>query len=144
MLKEFKDFVSRGNVVDMAVGIIIGAAFGSIITSLVNDIIMPPVGLLLQGVNFKDLFISLNGKAYPSLQAAQAASAPTINYGNFFNTVIDFVIVAIVIFLLVKGINRLKQPSKTPDPTTKECQYCHTTIPIKAVRCPNCTSDLKA
>ncbi len=144
MLKEFREFVARGNVVDMAVGIIIGAAFGAIVTSLVNDIIMPPIGLLLKGVNFKDLFISLTGQAYPSLQAAQAAGAPTINYGNFLNIVINFVIVAFVIFLMVKGINQLKRPAPAAEPTTKECQYCHTTIPIKAVRCPNCTSDLKA
>lgn len=144
MLKEFKEFVSRGNVMDMAVGIIIGAAFGAIVTSLVNDIIMPPVGALLSGVNFKDLFYTLNGKTYPSAAAAQAASAPALYYGNFINTIINFLIVALVIFLVVKGINRLKQPAKPAEPTTKECQYCHTNIPIKAVRCPNCTSDLKA
>ncbi len=144
MLKEFRDFVARGNVMDMAVGIIIGAAFGAIVTSLVNDIIMPPVGLLLKGVNFKDLFWSLNGQAYKSLAEAQAAGAPTINYGNFINTVIDFVIVALVIFMLVKGINRLKRPAAAAAPTTKECPYCHTNIPIKATRCPNCTSEIKA
>ena len=145
MLKEFREFVSRGNVVDLAVGVVIGAAFGAVVTSLVNDIIMPPIGLLLKGVNFKDLFVSLNGQAYPSLAAAQAAGAPTLNYGNFINTVIDFLIVALVIFLLVKGINRLKRPAPAPAaaPTTKECDYCHTTIPIKATRCPNCTSELK-
>ena len=144
MLKEFREFIARGNVVDMAVGIIIGAAFGGVVTSLVNDIIMPPVGMLLNGINFKDLFVTLNGKTYPSAAAAQAASAPAIYYGTFFNTVIDFVIVAFVIFLLVKGINRIKRQPAPADPTTKECQYCHTIIPIKAVRCPNCTSDLKA
>ncbi len=144
MLKEFREFVARGNVVDLAVGVIIGGAFGAIVTSLVNDIIMPPIGLLLNGINFKDLFYSLNGKTYPSLSAAQAASAPTINYGIFINNVIDFVIVALVIFLMVKGINRLKRPEPAATPTTKECQYCHTNIPLKAVRCPNCTSDLKA
>ncbi len=144
MLKEFREFVSRGNVLDMAVGIIIGAAFGAIVTSLVNDIIMPPIGLALKGINFKDLYYSLNGKYYPSLSAAQAAGAPTINYGVFLNNIINFLIVALVIFLLLKGINRLKQPAPAAAPTTKECPYCHTTIPIKAVRCPNCTSDLKA
>ncbi len=144
MLKEFREFVSRGNVVDLAVGVIIGAAFGAVVTSLVNDIIMPPIGMLLSGINFKDLFITLNGKTYPSAAAAQQASAPALYYGNFFNTVINFLIVALVIFLLVKGINRLKRPTPPADPTTKECQYCHTVIPLKAVRCPNCTSQLEA
>lgn len=143
MLKEFRTFIARGSVVDLAVGIIIGSAFGAIVTSLVNDIIMPPVGLLLKGVNFKDLYISLNGTAYPSLAAAQAAGAPTINYGNFINTLIDFVIVALVIFLLVKGINKLQKPAPAAAPTTKECKYCHTNIPLAAVRCPNCTSQLE-
>ncbi len=143
MLDEFKKFVSRGNVVDMAVGIIIGAAFGAIVTSLVNDIIMPPVGYALNGINFKDLFFVLNGKSYPSAAAAQQASAPAIYYGQFINNVIDFVIVAFVIFLMVKGINRLKQPPKEEAPTTKKCPYCDTTIPFKATRCPNCTSDIK-
>ena len=143
MLKEFREFVTRGNVVDLAVGVIIGAAFGKIVTSLVNDIIMPPVGLVLNGVDFKDLFISLNGQAFPSLAAAQAAGAPTLNYGNFINNVIDFLIVALVIFLLIRMINRLKRPAPAPEATTKECPYCHTTIPLKATRCPNCTSELK-
>ncbi len=110
MLKEFKDFVSRGNVVDMAVGIIIGAAFGGVVNSLVNDVIMPHVGWLLKGINFRDLFYVLNGKHYPTAQAAQSASAPAIYYGQFVNTVIDFLIVALVILLLVKGINKLKRP----------------------------------
>jgi large conductance mechanosensitive channel len=144
MLKEFKEFVSRGNMIDLAVGVVIGAAFGAVVTSLVNDVIMPPIGMLLSGVNFKDLFITLNGTKYPSAAAAQQASAPAIYYGAFLNNVIDFLIVALVIFLLVKAINRLKRPDPAKDPTTKECQYCHTTIPIKAVRCPNCTSELKA
>lgn len=143
MLSEFKKFVSRGSVLDLAVGVIIGAAFGKIVTSLVNDILMPPVGLLLQGINFKDLFVALNGQQYPSADAAQQASAPAIYYGNFINTLIEFVIVALVIFLLVKGINRLKQPAKAEAPVTKECPYCYTMIPIKATRCPNCTSELK-
>ena len=145
MLKEFKEFVARGNVVDLAVGVIIGGAFGAIVTSLVNDIIMPPIGLLLHGVNFKDLFFSLNGQPYPSVTAAQAAGAPTINSGIFINNVIDFLIVALVIVLMVKGINSLKRPAPAPAaaPTTKECPYCYTTIPLKATRCPHCTSDLK-
>ncbi len=144
MLKEFRDFVARGNVMDLAVGVVIGAAFGSIVTSLVNDIIMPPIGLLLNGVNFKDLFLPLNGRFYPSLAAAQAVGAPTINYGNFINTVIDFLIVAAVIFLLLRTINRLKRPAPAAEPTTKECPYCHTMIPLKATRCPNCTSNLES
>jgi len=146
MLKEFRDFIARGNVIDLAVGIVIGAAFGAVVNSLVKDIVMPPIGYLLKGVNFSDLFISLDGKSYPSLAVAQAAGAPTINYGNFINALISFVIVAIVIFLLVKGINRLRQPAeeKKPEaPSTKECPYCHTTIPLKATRCPNCTSQLE-
>jgi large conductance mechanosensitive channel len=144
MLKEFREFIARGSVIDLAVGIVIGSAFGAVVTSLVNDIIMPPIGLMLKGINFKDLFYSLNGQTYPSLQAAQAAGAPTINYGIFINDVIDFVIVALVIFLLVKGINRLKRPAPAAAATTKECPYCHTDIPLKATRCPNCTSELKA
>ena len=143
MLKEFREFVARGNVVDLAVGVVIGVAFGAVVTSLVNDIIMPPIGLLLKGVNFKDLFLSLNGTPYPNLAAAQAAGAPTINYGNFINTIINFLIVALVIFLLVKGINRLKRPAPAAAATTKECKFCHTTIPLQATRCPNCTSELK-
>ncbi len=145
MLKEFKEFALRGNVVDLAIGVIIGGAFGRIVTSLVNDVIMPPLGLLLGDVNFADLFISLNGQKYDSLAAAQAAGAVTINYGSFINTVIDFIIVAFVIFLLVRTMNRLKRtPAPAPMvPTTKECPYCFTQIPIPATRCPNCTSELK-
>jgi large conductance mechanosensitive channel len=143
MLEEFKKFVSRGNVVDMAVGIIIGAAFGAVISSLVNDIIMPPIGYMLNGINFKDLFYVLNGKHYPSVQAAQQAGAPAIYYGTFINTLIDFLIVALVIFLLVRAINKLKSPPKAEPPDTKKCPYCATTIPFKATRCPNCTSDIK-
>ncbi len=144
MLKEFKDFISRGSVLDMAVGIIIGAAFGRIVTSFVNDILMPPIGLILGGINFTDLFLSLNGQAYPNLAAAQAANAPTINYGVFINTVIDFLIVAFVIFLLIRQVNRMRKPAPAPAaPTTKECPVCATTIPLKARRCPNCTSELE-
>ena len=143
MLKEFRDFVTRGNVVDLAVGVIIGAAFGKIVSSLVTDIIMPPVGLLLNGVDFSNLFISLNGQAYATLADAQKAGAPTLNYGNFINNTIDFLIVALVIFLMIRVINRLKRPAPAPEATTKECPYCHTMIPLKATRCPNCTSELK-
>lgn len=143
MIKEFKDFVMRGNVLDLAVAVIIGGAFGKIVTSFVNDILMPPIGLALGGVDFADLFISLNGQSYASLAEAQAAGAPTVNYGVFLNTVIDFLIVAFVIFLIVKAANRMKKPEPAPAaPTTKECPHCFTTISLKATRCPNCTSQL--
>lgn len=146
MWKEFKAFVMRGNVMDLAIGVIIGGAFGKIVSSLVNDIIMPPIGLLLKGVNFADLFISLNGQAYATLADAQAAGAPVMTYGNFINNIIDFLIIALVIFLMVKGINSMaKKPAPAPaaEPTTKECPHCFSTISIKATRCPNCTSELK-
>jgi large conductance mechanosensitive channel len=142
MLKEFKDFALKGNVVDLAIAVIIGGAFGKIITSLVNDIIMPPFGMLLGGVNFTDLFISLDGQIYPSLAVAQAAGAPTINYGVFLNTIINFVIVAWVLFLVIKAMNRMKKAPAPADPTTKTCPQCATEIPVKAVRCPHCTSNL--
>lgn len=144
MLKEFKEFAMRGNVIDLAIGIIIGAAFTRIVTSLVNDIIMPPLGVVLGKVDFSNLYINLSGQAYDNLAAAKAAGAATINYGFFINTIIGFVIVAFVIFLLVRGINRLKkEPVPAPAvPTTKECPFCYTQIPIKATRCPNCTSEL--
>ena len=146
MLKEFKEFAMRGNVLDMAVGIIIGAAFGKIITSLVGDVLMPPIGLLLGEIDFSKLFINLSGQHYASLADAKAAGAATINYGTFINTVIDFVIVAFVIFLLIRQVNRLKrQPEPAPAvPTTRECPFCLSVIPIKATRCPHCTSELKA
>jgi len=142
MFKEFRDFVMRGNVLDLAVAVIIGAAFGKIITSFVNDVLMPPIGFLLGGVDFSNLFIALDGKTYDSLEAAQAASAVTINYGVFLNTVIDFLIVALVIFLIVRTANRLKKPAPAAEATTKECPYCYSIIPIKAKRCPHCTSQL--
>ena len=145
MLKEFKEFAMRGNVIDLAVGFIIGAAFGKIVTSLVNDIIMPPIGLLLGQVDFSNLFVNLSGTPYASLQQAQAAGAPTINIGVFINTVIDFVIVAFVLFLLIKQVNLFTRKHEVPAaPATKECPYCVSTIPIKATRCPQCTSDLTA
>jgi large conductance mechanosensitive channel len=142
MLKEFRDFAVRGNVVDLAIGVIMGGAFGKIVTSFVNDILMPPIGLLLGGVNFADLFIALDGNRYESVEAAKTAGAATINYGLFLNTVIDFIIVAFVIFLLVRSINRMHKPAPAAAPTTKECPHCFTSIPIKATRCPNCTSPL--
>jgi large conductance mechanosensitive channel len=141
MFKEFKEFAIKGRAIDMAVGIVIGAAFGRIITSLVSDIIMPPIGLLLGHVNFSNLFVSLNGKTYETLDAAKAAGAATINYGLFLNAVIDFLIVGFVIFLVVRQVNRWTE--KPAAITTRDCPYCVSTIPLKATRCPNCTSDLK-
>jgi large conductance mechanosensitive channel len=142
MLKEFKEFVMRGNVLDLAVGLVIGAAFGKIVTSFVNDILMPPIGLLLGRVSFKDLFIDLSGGNYASLEAAKAAGAPTLNYGMFIQNIVDFIIVAFAIFLVVKQVNRFRKPAAEPD--TKECPYCATNIPKKATRCPACTSEVKA
>ncbi len=146
MLKEFKEFAMRGNVLDMAIGIIIGAAFGKIVTSAVSDIVMPPIGILLGKADFSSLFINLSGTSYATVAQAKAAGAATINYGVFLNTVIDFLIVAFVVFLIVRQVNRLKrQPEAVPAaPTTKECSYCLSSIPIKAIRCPHCTSELKA
>ena len=146
MLKEFKEFTMRGNVLDMAIGIVIGVAFGKIVTSFVNDVVMPPIGLLFGKVDFSNLFIDLSGKSYATLAEAKAAGAATIKYGLFLNTVVDFVIVAFVIFLLVRQINRMKrQPEAAPAaPTTKECPYCLSSIAIKATRCSHCTSDVKA
>ena len=144
MLKEFKEFAMRGNVLDMAVGIIIGAAFGRIITSLVSDVIMPPIGLLLGKVDFSSLFLNISGTSYPTMAAAKAAGAATINYGVFLNTILDFLIVAFVIFLMIRQVNRWSKPAPAPPATTKECPYCYTAIPMKATRCPNCTSEVKA
>ena len=144
MFKEFKEFAMRGNVVDMAVGIMIGAAFGRIITSLVNDVLMPPIGLLLGKVDFSSLFVNISGRSFATLAEAKAAGAATINYGMFLNTVIDFVIVAFVIFLMVRQINRWNKPAPAPAPSTKDCPYCVSAIPVKATRCPNCTSELRA
>ncbi len=151
MLKEFKEFALKGNVIDMAIGIIIGAAFGTIVTSIVSDIIMPPIGLALGNVDFANLFILLKEGAkaagpYASLASAKAAGAVTINYGAFINTLISFIIVAFVVFMLVRSINRLRQEKEAPpaEPTTKGCPYCLSTVPIKATRCAFCTSELKA
>jgi large conductance mechanosensitive channel len=143
MFKEFREFAMRGNVVDLAIGIIIGAAFGKIVTSLVNDMIMPPLGLILGKVDFSNLFINLSGKSYGSLAEAKAAGAPTVNYGVFVNNVLDFVIVAFAVFLLVRGINRLKSAPPPATPTTRGCPYCLTTIPLQATRCPACTSAIE-
>lgn len=148
MFKEFKEFAMRGNVVDMAVGIIIGGAFGTIVKSLVSDVMMPPIGLLLGGVDFSDLFFTLKDGTpagpYVTLAGAQAAGAVTISYGLFMNAVISFLIVAFAVFLLIKGINKLQREKEAPpaEPTTKDCPHCFSTIPIKATRCPNCTSEI--
>ncbi len=142
MFKEFKEFAVKGSVMDMAIGIIIGAAFGRIVASLVNDVLMPPIGLLLGKVDFANLFISLSGTAYSSLAAAKAAGAPTLNYGVFLNTVLEFLIVAFVVFLLVKQVNRLRREPAPATPTARDCPHCLTAIPLKATRCPACTSQL--
>ncbi len=145
MLTEFKKFAMRGNVIDLAVGVIIGAAFGKIVTSLVSDVIMPPIGVLMGGLDFSNIFINLSGGDYATLQAAKEAGAATINVGLFLNTVIDFAIVALAIFLVVKQINRFAPPPPPPPPAaTKECGFCASTIPLKATRCPQCTSQLEA
>ena len=147
ILKEFREFAMRGNVVDMAVGIIIGAAFGKIVASLVADVIMPPIGVLLGGVDFSEWFITLSGGSYPTLAAAQEAGAATLNVGLFINAVVNFVIIAFAVFLLIRGINRLKrkeEAGEAPSPTTKACPYCVSTIPLSATRCAHCTSQLEA
>src|ERR1700726_2835346 len=145
MLKEFKAFVMRGNVIDLAVGVIIGAAFGKIVASLVDDIIMPPVGRLLGHVDFSNLFVSLNGTHYDTVAAAKAAGAATLNYGLFLNTVINFLIVAFAVFLLVRQVNRLApKPAPAPAPATRDCPYCLSAVPVKATKCAHCTSELRA
>lgn len=144
MLKEFKEFAMKGNVLDLAVGFIIGAAFGKIVTSLVSDIIMPPVGLILGKVDFSSLFLNISGKSYSSLAEAKAAGAATLNYGIFLNNIVDFLIVAFAVFLLVRMVNRWNKPAPVAAPSTKECPYCASTIPLKATRCPNCTSEIRA
>ena len=144
MFGEFKKFILRGNVMDLAIGVIIGAAFGKIVTSLVDDVLMPVIGLAAGKMDFSNLFVSLNGQSYPTLAAAKAAAAPTLNYGLFINAVIQFLIVAFVIFLIVKQVNRLMPapPPPAPAPATKDCPQCFTKIPVQAKRCPACTSTL--
>jgi len=144
VLKEFKEFAVRGNMVDLAVAVVLGAAFGAVVASLVKDILMPPIGKLVGGVDFAELFVALDGRSYPSLKAAKDAGAATINYGVFVNTVISFIIVAFALFLVVKSVNRLRGPAVAAAPTTKDCAYCATAIPLKATRCPHCTSALSA
>jgi large conductance mechanosensitive channel len=142
VFKEFREFAVKGNVMDMAVGIIIGAAFGRIVGSLVNDVLMPPIGLMLGKVDFSNLFVNLSGTAYDSVAAAKAAGAPTLNYGLFLNTVLEFLIVAFAVFLVVKQANRLRREPTPAAPATKDCPHCLTAIPLKATRCPACTSQL--
>lgn len=142
MWKEFKEFVLRGNMIDMAMGIILGTAFGAIINSLVNDIIMPPLGLLLKKVDFSNLFIDLSGKHFTSLAEAKAAGAPTINYGIFINYLITFLIVSLVLFFFVREVNQLRRPKHEEKQTTKSCPFCYSSIPVQATRCPYCTSEL--
>jgi large conductance mechanosensitive channel len=142
VLNEFKAFILRGNVVDLAIGIVIGAAFGTVVTSFVNDLLMPPLGLLLGSVDFTNLFVTLRGGPFPSLAAAKAAGAPTLNYGVFLNNVISLVIVGFAVFLLVRQVNRLKGPP--PPPANRECPACAMMIPLKARRCPHCTSEVGA
>ena len=144
MLKEFKEFIARGNVIDLAVAVIMGAAFGPIVTSLVNDIIMPPIGMIFGGTAFRDLFVTLSGETYETLAAAREASAPVIAYGTFINSVINFLIVSFAIFMLVKQVNRMKKPAPVPAaPTTRDCPFCLSAVPLKATRCGHCTSELK-
>ena len=143
MLKEFKEFAMRGNVIDMAVGIVLGVAFNNIVKSMVDNVIMPPIGLLIGRVDFSNLFVTLSGQHYQSLAEAQKAGAPAIAYGLFINTIINFVIVAFAMFILVRAMMKIA-PAKPAASTTKECPYCVSTIPLAAVRCPNCTSEIKA
>jgi large conductance mechanosensitive channel len=142
MFKGFREFIMRGNVLDLAVAVVIGAAFGKIVTSLVSDILMPPLGLAVKNVDFTNLFLDLSGGHYATLAQAKAAGDATIAYGSFLNNVIDFLIVAFAIYFVIQGANRMKHAPAPADPTTKECQFCRTTIPIAATRCPNCTSNL--
>jgi large conductance mechanosensitive channel len=143
MLKEFKEFAMRGNVMDMAIGIIIGAAFGKIVSSFVNDVLMPPLGLLMGNSDFSNKFFTLQGESFATLDAAKEAGTVTINYGLFLNTVIDFIIIAFAIFFIVKQMNRMKKKPAPAAPNTKECPHCLSNIPIKASRCGHCTSELK-
>jgi large conductance mechanosensitive channel len=144
MFKEFKEFALKGNLVDLAVGFVLGAAFGRIVGSFISDIVLPPLGLLLGKVDFASLFINLSGKPFATLAEAKAAGAPTLNYGLFLMALLDFVIVALVMFLIVKRMNKLRKPVPAPAaPPTKECPFCLSSVPLKAVRCPHCTSDLK-
>jgi large conductance mechanosensitive channel len=143
MFAEFQQFIRRGNVVDLAVAVVIGAAFGKIVTSFVDDILMPPIGLALGNVDFSNLFINLSGKDYPSVAAAKAVGAATLNYGIFINNILNFVIIAFAVFLLVRQINRMQTPAPAPAAATKDCPYCLTPVPVKAVKCAHCTSEIR-
>ena len=143
MLEEFKKFAMRGNVVDMAVGIVIGAAFGKIVSSFVGDVLMPPIGLAMGGMDFSGLFVNLGSETFPSLAAAKAAGAPTLNYGAFINSLIDFIIIALALFMVIKAMNRMKQPEEAKAPDTKKCPECLSEIPLAAKRCMHCTSAIK-
>ncbi len=153
LIKEFREFIARGNVMDLAVGVIIGGAFGKIVTSLVNDIVMPPIGLLLKGINFKDLFLNLGTGTFEKLDDARKASAPVIAYGAFLNALLEFLIIAACVFAIVKTLNRIQERAAAaaaaraeaevaPEPNTRDCPYCLSAIPIKASRCAHCTSEL--
>lgn len=144
MWKEFKEFAVKGNVLDLAVAVILGAAFGKIVSSFVNDVLMPPLGLAMGNVNFSALFLDLSGKGFATLEEAKKAGAPTLNYGSFIQSIIDFLLVAFPVFLLVRSVNKLKKAPTAAAPSTKECPYCISAIPIKATRCPQCTSEIKA
>ena len=143
MFAEFREFIRRGNVIDLAVAVVIGVAFGKIVTSFVDDILMPPIGVALGNVDFSNLFINLSGKEYPSVAAAKAAGAATLNYGIFINTILNFIIIAFAVFLLVRQINRMQTPGPAPAASTKDCPYCLTPIPLKAVKCAHCTSEVR-
>jgi large conductance mechanosensitive channel len=146
MLQEFKKFLMRGNVIELAVGLVIGAAFTAVVTSFVNDLLMPPIGLLLGGrTNFTDLLISLDGRSVPSLAAAKAAGAPTLNYGAFLTTILNFIIIGFAVFLVVRAVNRLAAPPAPPPPAaTRDCPFCTMAVSLRATRCPHCTSELRA
>jgi large conductance mechanosensitive channel len=145
MLQEFKKFLMRGNVVELAVGLVIGAAFAAVVTSFVNDLLMPPIGMLLGRASFADLLISLDGRSFPSVAAAKAAGAPTLNYGVFLTTILNFIIIGFAVFLVVRAVNRLAAPPAPPPPAaTRDCPYCAMAVSPRAVRCPHCTSELRA
>jgi len=143
MLEQFRQFIRRGNVVDLAVAVVIGAAFGEIVTSFVDDILMPPIGVALGNVDFSNLFINLSGKEYSSVAVAKAAGAATLNYGIFINNILNFIIIAFAVFLLVRQINRMQTPAPAPAAATKDCPYCLTPVPVKAVKCAHCTSEIR-
>jgi large conductance mechanosensitive channel len=143
MFAEFREFIRRGNVIDLAVAVVIGVAFGKIVTSFVDDILMPPIGVAMGNVDFSNLFINLSGKEYPSVAAAKAAGAATLNYGIFINNILNFIIIAFAVFLLVRQINRMQTPAPARAAVTKDCPYCLTPVPVKAVKCAHCTSEIR-